>query len=86
MLAWSEALCEVSPASTIGVKGATIGASQDFLSEGMRRVMVNSTFWCLDMEVPERANADVVGEFAPTPFGFNRAQKGVRASDHALGG
>lgn len=63
---------------------STIGASQDFLSEGLRRVMVNSVFWCLDMPVPEKAEAGLVGDYAPTRFGFNRATKGLRASDHAL--
>jgi len=85
-IVWTRELAREGANAPQKVVCSTIGASQDFLSEGMRRVMVNSTFWCLDMEVPERANADVVGEFAPTPFGFNRAQKGVRASDHALGG
>lgn len=48
----------------------TIGASTDLLSEGTRRLMVNATYWCLDLEVPERAVVDVVGTYKPTRFAF----------------
>ncbi|MDA1265343.1 MAG: ThuA domain-containing protein [Planctomycetota bacterium] len=65
---------------------STIGASQDFSSEGLRRVMVNACFWCLGMDdaIPAKSKVDLVGEYAPTPFGFNKATQGVRPSDHAL--
>lgn len=62
----------------------TMGASQDFVTPGLRRVIVNGAFWCLRMEVPENATVDFVGKYEPTAFGFNRAQQGVFAKDHRL--
>lgn len=52
------------------VFATTIGASTDLLSEGTRRLMVNATFWCLDLEVPESAVVDIVGKYKPTRFAF----------------
>ena len=49
---------------------STVGAASDMLIEGTRRLLVNGVFWALDMEVPEKANVDLVGEFNPSQFGF----------------
>jgi len=58
-----------------GIKGkaftSTIGASTDLLAEGTRRLMVNAVFWCLGMEVPAKANVDLVGTYEPTQFAFH---------------
>ena len=58
-----------------GIKGkaftSTIGASADLLAEGTRRLMVNAVFWCLGMEVPAKANVDLVGTYEPTQFAFH---------------
>jgi hypothetical protein len=62
-----------------------MGASTDMESEGMRRLLVNATYWCLGMEeqIPARSRVDLVGEFRPLPFGFGTFQKGVRPQQHA---
>lgn len=52
------------------VFSTTIGASTDLLSEGTRRMMVNAVFWCLDLNVPEKANVNIVGKFEPSAFAF----------------
>jgi hypothetical protein len=52
------------------VFSTTMGASTDLLAEGTRRMMVNAVFWCLDLDVPEKANVDLVGEFKPSPYAF----------------
>ncbi|MBX3179551.1 MAG: ThuA domain-containing protein [Candidatus Hydrogenedentes bacterium] len=64
----------------------TMGASRDLLSEGLRRLLVNAAYWCtgLEEQIPPRANVDIVGEYNPTPFGFNEHQKGLKPEDHAL--
>jgi hypothetical protein len=49
---------------------STIGSSADLLAEGTRRLMVNAVFWCLEMEVPPKANVDLVGTYEPTQFAF----------------
>lgn len=51
---------------------STIGASSDMLIEGTRRLLVNSVFWGLDIEVPQKANVDLVGEFNPSAYGFRK--------------
>ncbi|HLY15630.1 MAG TPA: ThuA domain-containing protein [Bryobacteraceae bacterium] len=51
---------------------STMGASQDLLNEGLRRMLVNACYWALGLEarIPAKTNVDLVGEYHPTPFGF----------------
>jgi len=49
---------------------STIGAASDLLNEGVRRLLVNGSFWAMDLPVPESANVDFVGEFIPSAYGF----------------
>ncbi|MHC5063581.1 MAG: ThuA domain-containing protein [Planctomycetota bacterium] len=62
----------------------TMGASQDLLSDGLRRLLVNASYWALRMEaeIPEQSKVDLVGEYEPTAFGFNAFTKGVMPADH----
>ncbi|MCR4414372.1 MAG: ThuA domain-containing protein [Thermoguttaceae bacterium] len=64
----------------------TMGAATDLASEGLRRLLVNASYWCLGMEdqIPARANVDIVGEYRPTNFGFGKHTKGVKPSDLKL--
>ena len=72
-----------------GTKGksftTTMGASQDFESEGVRRMLVNACYWSLGMEgkIPDKSNVDLVGEYKPLPFGFGAFKKGVMPAEHA---
>jgi len=50
----------------------TVGAANDMLVEGTRRLLVNGVFWALDMEVPEKADVSLVGEYNPTKFEFRK--------------
>jgi len=62
----------------------TMGAATDLESEGTRRMLVNAAYWAAGLanHIPgEGTNVDLVGEFHPTPFGFNKFQKGVRPAD-----
>lgn len=63
----------------------TIGAAMDFQSEGLRRFFVNACYWGvgLEDEIPARSKVDIVGEYAPTMFGFGNYVKGKRPADHA---
>ncbi|MGB6152744.1 MAG: ThuA domain-containing protein [Pricia sp.] len=67
---------------------STVGAASDMLIEGTRRVLVNGVFWAMDMEVPEKANVSLVGEFNPSQFGFKDEtywqEKGVKVEQFAL--
>ncbi len=63
-----------------------MGASQDLLSEGLRRLVVNACYWALGLEdqIPPKSDVEIVGHYAPTPFGFNGYTKGVKPADLAL--
>jgi hypothetical protein len=63
----------------------TMGSATDLSSAGVRRMLVNATYWCLGLEnriMPELA-VDLVGAYEPTPYGFNGHRKGVRPADLA---
>jgi hypothetical protein len=64
---------------------STIGAAQDFATEGTRRLLVNACFWAAGLEdkIPEKTNVDIVGTFEPTRFAGGGHKKGVRPSDLA---
>lgn len=65
----------------------TMGASRDFESEGLRRLLVNACYWALGMddEIPEKSKVEIVGEFDPSPYGFDEElKKRVKPSVHAL--
>lgn len=63
----------------------TMGASQDLESEGLRRLLVNASYWCMDMEsqITDKLKVDIVGKYEPTGFKFNGYKKDVKPSDHA---
>lgn len=62
---------------------STMGASLDFQSADLRRLVVNASFWLLGMGdvVTADLNVDYVGTYQPTPFGFGTFRKGMRVSD-----
>jgi hypothetical protein len=71
---------------TAHVFTSTMASSQDFESEGLRRLLVNACYWLLGMDdkMPDKSKVDLVGEYKPTPFKPGGYQKGVKPSDHAL--
>jgi hypothetical protein len=63
----------------------TMGASQDLLSEGLRRLLVNACYWAVGLEdkVPAKADVELVGEYKPPPFRGDGFAKGRKPSDYA---
>jgi type 1 glutamine amidotransferase len=61
----------------------TMGSSTDLAAEGTRRLLVNAAYWALGLEdqIPSRTCVDIVGNFEPSPFGFNGARKGLKPGD-----
>ncbi len=53
---------------------STIGAATDLLTEGTRRLIVNSVFWCLDLNVPDKADVSLIGDYNPSPYSFKDDQ------------
>ena len=84
-LAWTKTY-ESTSGHSARIFCTTIGASTDFQSEGLRRLIVNASFWCLGMEssIPKSANVDYVDPYQPTQFGFGNFAKGIRPSDYNL--
>lgn len=72
--------------NTSRVFATTMGASVDLESEGLRRLLVNGCYWCMEMDdaIPEKSIVDYVGEYTPTFFGFGTFKQGVRPANHAL--
>jgi hypothetical protein len=64
----------------------TMGASQDLLSAGLRRLLVNACYWAVGLEqvLPPSANVALVGSYQPLPFGFGGFAKGRKPADYAV--
>ena len=62
----------------------TMGSSTDLRDESLRRLLVNAVYWGLGMEVPAKADVRLVGDFQPTPYGFNGFRRGVKPDDLAM--
>jgi putative heme-binding domain-containing protein len=73
----------VAPGKQARVFTTTMGAAQDFSSEGLRRLLVNACYWSVGLQesIPKKARVDLVGKYEPTPFGFGKHKKGVRPAD-----
>jgi hypothetical protein len=56
----------------------TMGAATDLESEGLRRLLVNATYWGAGLPVPSKADVGCVGEYRPTMYGFDGHIKGVK--------
>ena len=84
-LAWTKTFTGTS-GSPARIFCTTMGASVDLACEDLRRLIVNAAYWAVDLEdkIPEKANADVVGEYEPTFYGFGKFKPGLKPSDHAL--
>ncbi len=64
----------------------TMGAATDLENEGLRRLLVNASYWAVGLEekIPEKSNVLLVGEYKPLPYGFNGAAKGTKPSDYEI--
>jgi type 1 glutamine amidotransferase len=65
----------------------TMGAATDLASPGTRIMLVNAVYWALGLEtdIPQEGTAaGLIGEYEPSPFGFNRSRPGVKPADHKL--
>lgn len=62
---------------------STQGASEDIISEGVRRCIINGVFWCMGLESNIKADMDVafVGPYQPTTFSFGGGRKKVKPTD-----
>jgi type 1 glutamine amidotransferase len=82
-VAWTNSYASES-GKTGRVFTTTMGASQDLVSEGTRRLLVNGCYWALGLEdkIPAKSDVSIVGEFKASPFKFNGHVKGKKPSDY----
>lgn len=61
----------------------TMGAAVDLQNEGLRRLLVNASYWAVGLEndVQAKANVDYIGPYNPAWFGFGKFAKGVKPED-----
>ena len=64
---------------------STHGASEDFLNDGFRRMLINAVLWTMGLEDEIRGDDDVslVGPYHPVGFSFDGYRRGVRPADLA---
>ena len=64
----------------------TMGAAVDLENEGLRRLLVNASYWAVGLEkkIPARADVDYVGDYKPAWFGFGKFKPGLKPEDLAL--
>ncbi len=62
----------------------TLGASVDFMSEDLRRLLVNASYWAtgLEKDIPAKSHVDFVGTYEPSMFSMNGFKKGKRPADY----
>lgn len=83
-IAWIKSF-ETKEGKRARVFTTTMGASQDFQSEGLRRLLVNACYWAVGLEdaIPPTSNVEMVGEFKASPFRHGGFQRGVKPRDLA---
>jgi hypothetical protein len=56
----------------------TMGSAEDFLSEGLRRLVINASYWCLEMEskITSVSKVDIVGTYQPSESDVKKHIKG----------
>jgi len=89
-LAWLRDYTAPNGKTTGHAFNTTAGAAIDFLSEDLRRLIVNAAFHLTGLPVPARADVGFVDPFHPTFFGFNKnasfyADRKLRPSMWKLG-
>ncbi|MFM7605214.1 MAG: ThuA domain-containing protein [Prosthecobacter sp.] len=62
----------------------TMGAATDLMDESLRRLVINGVYWGLGLEVPDMADARLVGDYQPTMYGFKGNKQGLRPDDFIL--
>ena len=64
----------------------TMGSSTDFENAHLRRLIVNISFFLLDMkrQIDGKANVDYVSKYEPTMYGFGNFKKNIKPAAHVM--
>ena len=63
----------------------TMGAASDLLDENLRRLVANSIFWGLEIDVPEKVDVTIPNSYKPSPFSFKAYKSGLKPADFIPG-
>ncbi|CAN5216997.1 ThuA domain-containing protein [soil metagenome] len=71
---------------TARIFNTTMGASVDFESAGLRRLLVNACYWAVGMEkqIPKESNVNIVGEYNPTMYEHGGHKKDQTPASYQL--
>jgi hypothetical protein len=81
-VAWTNSY-KGAQARTARIFTTTLASADGFENEGLRRLIVNATYWPvgLDDKLPAKANVDFVGKYHPRSFLDTEYTKGLRPED-----
>ncbi len=65
------------------VLNTTMASASDLKNEDLRRVIINGAYLFTGLEVPAKANVDIIGDYAASFYGFNSFIKGKKPADYA---
>jgi type 1 glutamine amidotransferase len=65
---------------------STIGAANDLVAEGTRRLLVNACYWSVGLEdqIAEKSKVELVGNYQPSNFAFKGFKRGVKPEEHGV--
>lgn len=71
---------QTSTGKTAHVFHSTMGSGTDLQSAGLRRLIINAAYWCLNMEstITATRSVDIIGNYQPLESGFNYSELGVK--------
>lgn len=70
---------KTSEGKSARVLQSTMGSGKDLESAGLRRLIINATYWGLGLEeqITPDSSVDIIGDYKPLPSGFNYEKLGV---------
>ena len=83
-VAWTKSYKSAS-GKTARVFTTTMGSSTDLENTGVRRLLVNATYWSVGLEdkITDTLTTGIVGAYKPSPFKFGGYVKGKKPADYA---
>jgi hypothetical protein len=70
---------QTSEGKTARVFQSTMGSGTDLDSAGLRRLIINAAYWCMEMEssITAERSVEIVGAYKPLESGFDYKELGV---------
>jgi type 1 glutamine amidotransferase len=60
----------------------TMGSATDFKDENLRRLVVNGVHWGVGLNIPEKLDVKLAGDYQPSDYGFDGYKKNTKAADY----